>query len=97
EGASLQTAMRRAAMDPDRVGGCGAQPGAAPTPQQSRVDGSSAWPDQLPIWLTPHGFLRLAASEGATVEAEGDGWKVSVEAPRGGVTYTLEGHYDDDF
>jgi glyoxylase-like metal-dependent hydrolase (beta-lactamase superfamily II) len=97
EGASLQTAMRRAAMDPERVGGCGAQPGAAPTRQQSRVDGASAWADQLPIWLTPHGFLRLAVSEDASVASEGDGWKISVQAPRGDVTYTLEGYYDDDF
>ncbi len=97
EVASLQTAMRRAAMDSDQVGGCGAQPDAAPTRQQSRVDASSAWPDQLPIWMTPHGFLRLAADEQAAVAAEGDGWQVTVDVPRGDLTYTLEGHYDPEF
>src|SRR5690606_32539342 len=34
-GLSLQSAQRRAGMDPDRIGGCGAQPDASPTPQQS--------------------------------------------------------------
>lgn len=96
EGASLQTAMRRAAMDPDKVGGCGAQPGAQPTRQQSRIDANSAWPDQLPVWLTPHGFLHLAAQQGASIAAEGDGYKVSVGVPRGDIEYTLNGYFNGD-
>lgn len=94
--ASLQTAMRRAAMDPDKVGGCGAQPNAEPTRQQSRIGADSPWPDQLPIWLTPHGFLHLAEREDATISAEGDGWKVEVRVPRGDVVYTLNGYYGQD-
>src|SRR5688572_11822063 len=34
---SIQTAQRRAAMDPDKIGGCGAQPNAEPVPQQSSI------------------------------------------------------------
>src|SRR5688572_15682636 len=34
---SLQTAQRRAAMDPDKIGGCGAQPDAEPVAQQSSI------------------------------------------------------------
>ena len=97
EGASLHTAMRRPAMDPERVGGCGAQPGGAAAPQQSRITAESAWPDQLPIWLTPHGFLRLAATAETSVAADGDGWKVTVRVPRGNVVYTLDGFYDEAF
>src|SRR5690606_32054463 len=61
------------------------------------VDAESSWPDQLPIWLTPHGFLHLAEREDATVAADGDGWKVEVRAPRGDVVYTLNGYYGRDF
>src|SRR5204863_4493429 len=34
---SLQTARRRDAMDPERIGGCGAQPDAAFAPQQTSI------------------------------------------------------------
>ena len=94
---SLQTAMRRPAMDPEKVGGCGAQPGGAANRQQSRIDGTSAWPDQLPIWLTPHGFLRLADSEETSVEVTDRGVKVSVRVPRGDIVYTVDGYYDESY
>ena len=97
EAASLQTAMRRPAMDPERVGGCGAQPGGAASRQQSRVDGASAWPDQLPIWLTPHGFLRLAENGETSVAAADGGVKVTVRVPRDDIVYTFDGYYDEDY
>ena len=95
--ASLQTAMRRPDMDPGRVGGCGAQPGGAATRQQTRIDGSSAWADQLPIWLTPHGFLRLADLNEASVEAADRGVKVTVRVPRGDIVYSVDGYYDESY
>src|SRR5690606_3372593 len=84
------------AMDPEKVGGCGAQPGGAANRQQSRIDGTSAWPDQLPIWLTPHGFLRLADSEETSVEATDRGVKVSVRVPRGDSELGFDRHVAED-
>jgi glyoxylase-like metal-dependent hydrolase (beta-lactamase superfamily II) len=101
---SLQTARRRAAMDPARIGGCGGQPDAAFANQQTSIGANATWPDQLPIWLTPHGFLAIAsASAEATadkpqrmpiVSREGRGLKVAVAVTRAGIRYTLNGYYD---
>jgi len=94
---SLQTARRRAAMDPERIGGCGAQPDAAFTPQQTVIGPTASWADQLPIWLTPHGFLALGAQTVPVVEREGRGFKVALPLTRAGIRYTLNGYYDRDY
>jgi glyoxylase-like metal-dependent hydrolase (beta-lactamase superfamily II) len=91
---SLQTARRRAAMDPERIGGCGAQPDAAFAAQQTSVAANGSWADQLPIWLTPHGFLALAAQGVPTVERNGRGLKVALPVARAGITYRVNGYYD---
>src|ERR1051325_74575 len=49
--------------DPARKGG-GLQPGAM---QQLIVNANTPWPNQLPIWLTPYGFLRQAAKSDVTL------------------------------
>src|SRR6266550_5594958 len=49
--------------DPARKGG-GLQPGAM---QQLIVNANTPWPNQLPIWLTPYGFLRQAAKNDVTL------------------------------
>jgi glyoxylase-like metal-dependent hydrolase (beta-lactamase superfamily II) len=95
---SLQTAQRRAGLDPGRLGGCGAQPGAAASTQRSSIDAASPWADQLPIWLTPQGFLDLAARATPKVERHGAEWKVAVEVPSdSGVVHVVNGYYGDDF
>ena len=91
---SLQTARRRAAMDPERIGGCGAQPGAAVANQQTSIAASAGWADQLPIWLTPHGFLALAAQGTPVVERRRGGTTVTLPMTRAGIRYTLNGYYD---
>jgi glyoxylase-like metal-dependent hydrolase (beta-lactamase superfamily II) len=94
---SLQTARRRAAMDRERIGGCGAQPDAAFAPQQTSIGASASWADQLPIWLTPHGFLALGAQSAPVVERAGSGFKVAIPLTRAGIRYTLNGYYDRDY
>jgi glyoxylase-like metal-dependent hydrolase (beta-lactamase superfamily II)/catechol 2,3-dioxygenase-like lactoylglutathione lyase family enzyme len=93
-GTSLQTARRRAAMDPEEIGGCGAQPGAAFANQQTGIVSNANWPDQLPIWLTPHGFLALAGQGTPVVERRRGGTTVTLPVTRAGVRYTLNGYYD---
>lgn len=94
---SLQTAQRQAGMDPDRLGGCGAQPNAAVQNQQSAVNIDSPWVQQLQVWLTPVGFLALAQQQGAQVAEDGDGLKVTVEVPMDGIDYRVEGAFGDDY
>jgi glyoxylase-like metal-dependent hydrolase (beta-lactamase superfamily II) len=96
-GTSSHDATRRAGMDAGRAGGCGAQPDAAPAPQRGSITAASSWAEQLPIWLTPHGFLELARAGEPTIAADGDGWRVTLPVTRNAVTYTLIGGYDERF
>jgi glyoxylase-like metal-dependent hydrolase (beta-lactamase superfamily II) len=97
DGTSLQTAMRRAGLDAGQLGGCGAQPGAAPTSQRSNLNPQSPWLAQLPLWLTPQGFLALAQQADARIEAVDDGWLVSFATQQAGVSYPFQGRYSTDF
>ncbi|MES2626247.1 MAG: MBL fold metallo-hydrolase [Pseudomonadota bacterium] len=94
---SLQTAQRRAAMDPDKIGGCGASPGAMPVPQQSSITSASPWANQLSLWLTPQGFLKLATENDTTIIATDDGWTATLSTTQGGVTYPLTGYFNKEF
>lgn len=94
--ASIQTGQRRAAMDPDKIGGCGAQPDAAPVPQQSSLTSASSWANQLPLWLTPQGFLQLMAQNETTVTAADDGWLASFTTTQNGVAYPMTGFFNDE-
>ena len=94
--ASTQTARRRAAMDPDKIGGCGAQPDAEPVAQQSSISPDSPWANQLPVWLTPQGFLLIASQNRATVAETDNGWTVSFTTTENGVTYPMTGLVSDD-
>jgi glyoxylase-like metal-dependent hydrolase (beta-lactamase superfamily II) len=58
-------------VDPSRKGG-GLQPAAQ---QQVVVSANTQWPQQLPIWITPYGFLKQAAMNNATVKSETMGGK----------------------
>src|SRR2546426_933795 len=57
--------------------GGGQQPLAGEQPQSQTiiVAADTPWVQQLEIWMTPHGFLRAAASKNATVEAKTMGGK----------------------
>lgn len=96
-GTSAQNAMRRAGLDPDRVGGCGAQVGASASAQQSAIRADAAFADKLPIWLTPHGFLALAASGEPAIESSDEGWSVTVPVTDGGVTHRVVADYSDEY
>src|SRR6188474_2769097 len=57
--------------------GGGQQPivGEQPQSQTIIVGADTPWPQQLEIWMMPHGFLRAAAARNATVEAKTVGGK----------------------
>ena len=94
---SLQTAQRQAGMDPDRLGGCGAQPNANPQNQQTAVNSESGWEQQLQIYLTPAGFIRLAREYGGTVSSGAGGLTVTIDdVAAGGVNYRFVGEFGTD-
>lgn len=99
-GNSRHTAQQRAGMDPQAVGGCGAVPGAAPRAQQSTITPNSTWAQQLQIWLTPSGFIRLAGSNNPTAEAQTVGGRrlnvVAFSITRGSETYRMRGYFTTD-
>jgi len=99
-GTSRQTAQRQSGMDPDKLGGGGAQPGTAPQNQQSAVAGDAGFQQKLPIYFTPYGFLRLAAGQASTVEAQTvDGVRYNVlgfAVTEGENTYRLSGYFNQD-
>jgi glyoxylase-like metal-dependent hydrolase (beta-lactamase superfamily II) len=92
---SRHTAQQRAGMDANALGGCGAAPGAMPRPQQSNINAMSPWPQQLQIWLTPYGFIRLANENKPAVETQSAGGRnmnvVSFNVTRGNTTYRMRG------
>jgi glyoxylase-like metal-dependent hydrolase (beta-lactamase superfamily II) len=94
-GQSIQTAQRRAGMDPERLGGCGAQPGAAPVAQQSAITPATAWPNQLPLWLTPQGLFALAAQHAPDITRNDSGWQLSFSVAKGGVDYPFSAQLDE--
>jgi glyoxylase-like metal-dependent hydrolase (beta-lactamase superfamily II) len=90
---SRHTAQQRAGMDAHALGGCGAAPGAMARPQQSSITGTSPWPQQLQIWLTPYGFIKLANENKATNETQN---VVSFNVTRGNTTYRMRGHFNSE-
>lgn len=95
---SYQTALRQAGMDPDKLGGCGAQPNAPVQNQQSSVNDDASWEQQLQIYLTPIGFLNLAQANGARVERGDDGLSLVIDdIPVGDVHYRMVGDFGDDY
>lgn len=91
---SLQTAQRQAGMDPEKLGGCGAQPGAAAQNQLTSVNADSTFEQKLQVTLTPLGFLALAESHGAQVVQNRDGMQLVLEDVDG--EYRLEGSFGND-
>jgi glyoxylase-like metal-dependent hydrolase (beta-lactamase superfamily II) len=94
---SYQTAQRRAGLDPDRLGGCGAQPGASAGGQQSSVTANSNWTQQLQLWLTPQGFLELGENNNATFNDTGNGFQTEFSVSSNDIEYRLLGYFSSDF
>jgi glyoxylase-like metal-dependent hydrolase (beta-lactamase superfamily II) len=95
-GKSVHSAQRRAGLDPERIGGCGAQPDASAAPQQSSITPQSPHANQLTLWLTPQGFLKLAEDKDAAVTAENGGWAVTFNVSDNGISYPFTGHFGAD-
>lgn len=94
---SVQSAQRQAGMDPDKLGGCGAQPDAAAQNQRSSVNSDSPWLQQLQVHLTPVGFLHLAQTNDARVVRDDTGLHLAMDVTSGGITYHLDGSFGDDY
>jgi glyoxylase-like metal-dependent hydrolase (beta-lactamase superfamily II) len=97
---SRHTAQQRAGMDPQAVGGCGAVPGAAPRAQQSNITANSPWLQQLQIYLTPYGFIRLARDNNPTAETQTVGGRrltvITFPVTRGAESYRLKGYFNNE-
>ena len=97
-GSSRHTAQQRAGMDPQALGGCGAAPGAAARAQQSNITANSPWAQQLQVWLTPHGFVRLARENSPSAETQASGGRsltvVSFNLTRANTNYRMRGYFN---
>jgi glyoxylase-like metal-dependent hydrolase (beta-lactamase superfamily II) len=70
---------------------------------QNITSENNAWAQQLEIWITPWGFLKGAAANGATVKDDSLGlkkykvvtWKTTQKSPSG-KQYTVEGFINSD-
>ncbi len=66
--ASRVNRIRMQGENPPRGGGQQPIVGEQPQTQTIVVGATTPWVQQLEIWMTPHGFLRAAATRNATVE-----------------------------
>ncbi|HEX6891302.1 MAG TPA: MBL fold metallo-hydrolase [Chryseolinea sp.] len=85
-GASAQKLVRTQAENPPRGGGM--QPLIGEQTQNQVIDSSSPWTGRAQIWITPHGFLKAALANNATVKsAKVGGKKLNM------VSFTAENKY----
>src|SRR5215510_1867544 len=68
--ASKVDRVRVQGENPPRGGGQQPIVGEQPQSQTIIVAADTPWPQQLEIWMMPHGFLRAAATKNATVESK---------------------------
>jgi len=96
-GSSIQSAVREIA-DPAKLGGGGAQPGAAPQNQNTNVTADSGFNQKLQLWLTPHGFLGLAEDSNPTITSEamnGADYNVaSFNVADGDISHEMRGYFN---
>ena len=84
--ASRQTLVRTQFENPPHGGGN--QPISGENSQTTLVNGSSPWAGQSDIWITPHGFLKGALANNATLVSQTvDGKQYNV------VTFMAQGKY----
>ena len=73
--ASRVDRIRMQGENPPRGGGQQPLRGEQPQSQTVIVNASTPWIQQLDIWMTPHGFLRAAVANNATVASQTIGGK----------------------
>jgi glyoxylase-like metal-dependent hydrolase (beta-lactamase superfamily II) len=73
--ASKVDRVRMQGENPPRGGGQQPIVGEQPQSQTVIIGADTPWPQQLEIWMLPHGFLRAAAARNATVESRTVGGK----------------------
>jgi glyoxylase-like metal-dependent hydrolase (beta-lactamase superfamily II) len=73
--ASRMDRIRAQGENPPRGGGLQPIRGDQPQNQLVIVNANTPWVQQLEIWITPHGFLKAAAANGATARTQTLGGK----------------------
>jgi glyoxylase-like metal-dependent hydrolase (beta-lactamase superfamily II) len=73
--ATQMTRVRLQGENPPHGGGNQPLRGENPQNQTVIVNANTPWVQQLDIWMTPHGFLRAAAANNATVKSQTMGGK----------------------
>ena len=93
-GASVQRLVRTQAENPPRGGGM--QPVIGEQTQNQVIDSHSPWSGRVHIWITPHGFLKAALANKATVKStKVGGRKLNVVSFTAENKYTLTGFLND--
>ena len=93
-GAFVQRLVRTQAENPPRGGGM--QPVIGEQTQNQVIDSNSPWTGRVQIWITPHGFLKAAMANKATVKStKVSGRKLSVVSFTAENKYTLIGYVND--
>lgn len=94
--ASRADRIRMQAENPPRGGGQQPVRGEQPQNQTIIVNANTPWAQQLEIWMTPHGFLRAAAANNATVRPQTTGGRrVSVISFTGQNKAQVNGYVND--
>ena len=93
--ASRADRIRLQAENPPRGGGQQPVRGEQPQSQTIIVNANTPWAQQLEIWMTPHGFLRAAAANNATVRTQTGGRRVNVISFTGPNKAQVNGYVSD--
>ena len=94
--ASRVDRVRMQGENPPRGGGQQPVVGEQPQNQTFIVNATTPWPQQLEIWMMPHGFLRAAARRNPTVEARTiEGKKYNVVSFVGDNKATVKGYINE--
>src|SRR5262245_43246572 len=94
--ASQMTRIRLQGENPPRGGGNQPLRGEATQNQAIIIGADTPWAQQLEIWMTPHGFLRAAAANKATVKTQTMGGRtVNVVSFAGGNKAMVNGYVND--
>jgi glyoxylase-like metal-dependent hydrolase (beta-lactamase superfamily II) len=93
-GASTQRLVRTQAENPPRGGGM--QPVIGDQTQTQVIDNSSPWAGRAQIWITPHGFLKAATANIATVKSVKEaGKKFNLVSFKSENKYTVNGYLNE--
>jgi glyoxylase-like metal-dependent hydrolase (beta-lactamase superfamily II) len=94
--ASRMDRIRMQGENPPRGGGAQPIRGEQPQNQTIIVNATTPWVQQLEIWMTPHGFLKAAAMNNATVRSQTmNGKKYNVVTFMGQNKAAVNGYIND--